>query len=73
MSRDIDYAAIAVKTAIVEKFGASSELKELAVDAQVRTILVRDGKHVLEGTRDQLLSAVRKSESYARLWQAWSE
>jgi len=70
MARDIDYAATAVKTAIEEKFGVKNDLQDLSVSAQEKTILVRDGERKLEGTRDNLLSAVRKSDSYEELWQA---
>ena len=70
MARDIDYAATAVKTAIEEKFGVKNDLQDLSVNAQEKTIIVRDGERKLEGTRDNLLSAVRKSDSYEELWQA---
>jgi hypothetical protein len=69
MARDIDYAAIAVNRAIVEKFGRSNDLQNLTVTAQENTIAVRDGEHLAEGTRDNLLAALRKSESYSDLWQ----
>ena len=68
MARDIDYAAIAVKTAIVEKFGRKADLQNLAVTANEKTITVRDGEHTAEGTRDDLLASVRAAESYAQLW-----
>jgi hypothetical protein len=68
MARDIDYAAIAVKTAIVEKFGRNSELQNLEVTANERTITVRDAALVAEGTRDDLLAAVRAADSYTGLW-----
>lgn len=66
--RDIDYAAVAVKNAIVDKFGRKNELQALTVVAQDKTIEVRDGAHVAEGTRDGLLAALRKSETYEDLW-----
>jgi len=72
MARDIDYAAIAVKTAIVEKFGRKCELQDLNVTAQDKTIEVRDGRKVAEGTRDDLLAALRKSDTYEALWQELS-
>lgn len=68
MLRDIDYAAKAVKLAIVEKFGGKSDLQQLAVSAHDRTISVRDGRRELEGTRDELLAAVRAAGSYESLW-----
>jgi hypothetical protein len=66
--RDIDYAAVAVKNAIVDKFGRKNELQDLTVVAQDKTILVRDGVKLGEGTRDDLLAALRKSETYEALW-----
>ncbi len=69
MARDIDYAAVAVKTAIVEKYGRQCELQDLNVTAQDKTIEVRDGRKVAEGTRDDLLAALRKSGTYEELWQ----
>jgi hypothetical protein len=66
--RDIDYAAVAVKNAIVDKFGRKNELQDLTVVAQEKTIIVRDGAKVGAGTRDDLLAALRKSETYEALW-----
>jgi hypothetical protein len=68
MARDIDYAAIAVSNAIVEKFGRANELKDLKVTANEKTISVCDAGQIAEGTRDQLLAAVRAADSYAQLW-----
>ncbi len=67
MDRDIDYAAIAVKNAIVEKFGRKCDLQNLEVVANERTITIRDGSLALEGTRDRLLAAVRAADTYAEL------
>ena len=67
--RDIDYAAMAVKTAIVEKFGRHNSLENLQVVANENTISVLDGDHAAEGTRDNLLAALRKAGSYENLWQ----
>ena len=61
MARDIDYAATAVKTAIVEKFGRHNDLAELAVTAKERTISVQHAGREAEGTRDDLLAAVRRA------------
>jgi hypothetical protein len=69
MLRDIDYAATAVKTAIVEKFGRQTELQDLRVTARDRTISVDHQGRAAEGTRDDLLAAVRKANDYAQLWQ----
>ena len=69
MARDIDYAATAVKTAIVEKFGRHNDLAELAVTAKERTISVQHAGREAEGTRDDLLAAVRRAGDYDALWQ----
>jgi hypothetical protein len=69
MARDIDYAATAVKTAIVEKFGRKTELAELDVTAGERTILVQHAGRTAEGSRDDLLAAVRAADSYESLWE----
>lgn len=67
-ARDIDYAAATVKKVIVEKF-SDVELQDLQVVAGERTICVAfEGRNV-EGTRDDLLAAVRKATSYADLWE----
>jgi hypothetical protein len=71
MARDIDYAAKAVKTAIVEKFGAKNDLSGLYVLAGERTISVRDGEAAAEGTRDALLAGIRESSNYADVWERW--
>jgi len=65
--RDIDYAAAAVKKAIVEKFH-DVELSSLQVMAGERTIYVEHDGRNAEGTRDHLLAAVRRATSYADLW-----
>ena len=67
--RDIDYAAIAVKTAVVEKYGRTDSLENLHVVAKEATIAITDGEHVAEGTRDNLLIALRKSGSYRNFWE----
>jgi hypothetical protein len=63
MARHINYAAIAVQTAIVEKFGRRHDLQSPNVTAIETTISVRDGPHTAEGTRDDLLAAVRAASS----------
>jgi hypothetical protein len=67
-AQDIDYAAAAVKKAIVEKF-SDVELQDLQVMAGERTIYVEFEGRNAEGTRDTLLAAVRKATSYADLWE----
>ena len=69
MLRDIDYAASAVQRAIVEKFNRSHDVHELRVTANENTISLDDAGRTAEGTRDALLAAVRKAESYDHLWQ----
>jgi hypothetical protein len=69
MARDIDYAAIAVRKAIVEKFGRQNDLHELVVTANERTISLCHSGRQAEGTRDDLLATVRKADSYDRLWE----
>lgn len=69
MARDIDYAAVAVRAAIIEKFGRQSELRDLTVIANERTISLDHGGRTAEGTRDDLLAAVRAADSYVQLWE----
>ena len=69
MLRDIDYAAAAVQRSIVEKFGGTQNVENLRVIAKENTIAVEDGERSGEGTRDALLAAVRKAQSYDHLWQ----
>ena len=68
MARDIDYAAIAVKTAIVGKYAAQIEPPELEVQATDKTISICHGASVAEGSRDALLAAVRKATTYQEFW-----
>jgi hypothetical protein len=68
MARDTDYAAIAVRKAIVEKFGNQADLEGLQLTANERTITVQHGVQATEGTRDDLLAAVRAADSYEKLW-----
>jgi hypothetical protein len=69
MLRDIDYAASAVQRAIVEKFGGRDDMQELRVTANESTISLDHAGRSGEGTRDALLAAVRKADSYEQLWQ----
>ena len=68
MARDIDYAATAVKKAVVEKYGKANDLDELDVIANERTISVRHEGRSAEGTRHDLLAAVRDADDYAGMW-----
>jgi hypothetical protein len=67
MARDIDYAATAVKKAIVEKF-YRDELQDMEAIAGDKTIAIHHKGRVARGTRDDLLAAVRKATSYDNLW-----
>jgi hypothetical protein len=69
MARDIDYAAIAVKAAIVDKFGRKADLQDLALTANERTISITHLGRTAEGTRDDLLAAIRAADSYESLWE----
>jgi hypothetical protein len=72
MLRDIDFAAVAVRKAIAAKFERQQDLKTLDVSAGERTIIVRDGDRLAEGTRDDLLAGIREAGSYDELWQRWA-
>jgi hypothetical protein len=67
--RDIDYAAVAVKKAIVEKF-KDSELEDLQAVAGDRTVCIEHAGRKAEGARSDLLAAVRVATSYESLWDA---
>lgn len=69
MARDIDYAAVAVKNSLVEKFSRQNALEDLDVTANEKTISVRHAGRVVEGTRDDLLAAIRKANNFADFWQ----
>lgn len=68
--RDIDYAAQAVRTAMVGKFGRQDDLSKLTVEAQDRTILIKLLDRDAEGTRDDLMAAVRKAPTLSEFWDA---
>jgi hypothetical protein len=63
--QDIDYAAVAVKTAIIEKFGRASALVGLDGVANNRIISIKHDRNYAEGARDKLLAAIRKSRQLA--------
>jgi hypothetical protein len=69
MLRDIDYAATAVKTAIVEKFGRAEGMDDLQVVAHDKTISIQHGERSAEGTRDSFMSALHKVGSYDQFWK----
>jgi hypothetical protein len=70
MARDIDYAATAVKNAVLEKYGSANSLDDLRVVANDRTISIFHAGQMAEGTRDRLLATVRAASSYEDLWTA---
>ena len=72
MLRDIDYAAVAVKKAIVEKFGRDGSLENLRADAGEKTIEIEHDGRLVDGTRDDLLAAVRSADSFEAFWTAVS-
>lgn len=65
--RDIDYAVVAVRKAIVEKF-RDTALEDLQVVAGDRTITIEHAGRKAEGVRGDLLTALRKAKSYANFW-----
>jgi hypothetical protein len=69
MLRDIDYAATAVRTAIIEKFGRRNSLDQLQVVPNEKSITVHDGQHIVEAPRDSLMGALRKADTYDDFWQ----
>ncbi|MEX2139563.1 MAG: hypothetical protein WD894_09900 [Pirellulales bacterium] len=69
MLRDIDYAATAVKTAIIEKFGRQFELQDLTVTADDTAISIHHQGRSAKGTRHALLAAVRDAQDFNQLWQ----
>ena len=73
MLRDIDYAAAAVRRSIVEKFGRKTELGDLQVTAGDTAISIQHGRRSADGSRDWLLSVIRKADSYDELWQLLSQ
>jgi hypothetical protein len=73
MLRDIDYAATAVKTALVEKYGREILIEDLQVKASEHTISVQQGERIAAGTRDMLISCIHKASSYDQFWRMCSE
>lgn len=61
MKRDIDYAAMAVQTAIQDKFSRQHDLTKLKVEALELTIRISFNEHETQGSRDQLLALVRNA------------
>ena len=65
--RDLDFAAVAVRKAIQEKF-RDTALEDLQTVAGEGTISIQHCGRNAEGTRDELLAAVRKATDYASFW-----
>lgn len=70
MMHDIDYAALAVRKQIVEKFGRQQPLDELQVFVEGQAIVVVDGALRTSGTRDNLLISLRKAADYSAFYAA---
>lgn len=60
--KDIDYAARAVQTAFQRKFGAGHDLDSLVVEPLEMHIALAFSGQRLEGTRDELMIAIRKAD-----------
>jgi hypothetical protein len=58
-----------VKKAVLEKFGDGGAKDSLQVMAGEQTILIEDSGRIAEGTRDDLLVALRKAASYDDYWK----
>ncbi len=68
MARDIDYAAVAVRKSIVDKF-RSEPLDAMEAIAGDTMIGIHHSGRIAEGTRDDLLAIVRGSTSYDHFWE----
>lgn len=73
MQRDIDYAAAAVRRAILERFPSETSDESLVVTAQDATILVEDRGMRAEGTRDELITRIRKVETLDKFWEGYPQ
>lgn len=68
--RDIDYAAVAVTKAIMDKFkDTTPEPEKLQVVAGESIISIHHAGRSAEGTRDNILATVRKATSYTNFWE----
>ncbi len=67
MARDIDYAAIAVRKSILEKF-RNEPLDTLQAIAGESTIAIHHQGWIAEGSRDDLLAIVRTATDYDQFW-----
>ena len=71
MARDTDFAAVAIKAALLDKFSRQNAMDDLELVAHDRKISVRHAGRGVEGTRDDLLSAIRKAETYDDFWKVF--
>lgn len=69
MGRDIEHAAVAVENALKERFGRQVDFTELKVTPHERTMTIRHDGRITEGTRDRLITAIRRAATYDELWQ----
>lgn len=70
MGPPIDYAANAVKKAIVAKFfPGQDDVPELEAVSSGKIISLKHEKRTAQGTRDDILAAVRAATGYANLWE----
>jgi hypothetical protein len=61
--RTIDYAAQAVRTALLDKFGRQIRTEDLEVEALDNAIRITFAGRKIEGTRDELMSAIRRASA----------
>lgn len=73
MQRDIDYAAAAVRRAILERFPDETSAETLTVQALDDTILVEDRGMRAEGTRDELITRIRKVPTLDKFWEGFPQ
>lgn len=73
MQRDIDYAAAAVRRAILERFPEETSEETLAVHALEATILIEDRGMRAEGTRDELITRIRKVPTLDKFWEGFPQ
>lgn len=70
MMRDIDYATLAVRKRIEEKFAATDDMNKLQVTAGERTIRVQYADQSTTGTRDALLVKLRTAATLSDFMEA---
>lgn len=65
--RTIDYAARAVQAAILDKYRIAPDTSDLRVEALDDTIRVAASGRDIQGTRDELMAAIRQAASLDEL------